>query len=227
MARQGLNCTLSYVNGRTTNTYQVRAGELSYGASMVATESAARIYRAYYPHKSANQQFGIQTLLKDWDERTDFVNWLTTYAQWALDPNQTFATYPYMTASVPSRNFYQRGLPLTGYEWGAHTGMMMFSPTFVFECAFSPGQASAAVATSSVINQWSAFASDPAIQYFYPFGTQLDASQVPQDYSQVVPPSPAAPSATGATSGGTVIGPSGKVAPAGASATTLALLGEF
>jgi len=30
-----------------------------------------------------------------------------------------------------------------------------------------------------VINQWVASAKDPAIQYFYPFGTQLSGSQQP------------------------------------------------
>lgn len=223
MARAGLNATLSYVNG-ATRSYQVRAGDLAFGAEMVATESAARIYRSYYPHKSANQQFSVQVLLKNWAERTDFMNWLSTYAQWALDPNAIRATFPYMTISVPSRSFYQRGLPLDGYEWGAHTGMMAFSPTITFEAAFSPGQTSAGVTTSSVINKWSAFASDPAIQYFYPFGSQLDADSAPENYATVQLPAADTPSTAPATQ---LIGPSGKTVPKGASAADLALLGEF
>lgn len=223
MARAGLNAKLSYVNG-STRTYSVRAGDLSFGAEMVAAESAARIYRAYYPHKSANQQFSVQVLLKNWAERTDFMNWLSTYAQWALDPNAVRAAFPYMTVSVPSRSFYQRGLPLAGFEWGAHTGMMAFSPVIIFEAAFSPGQASAGIATSSVINKWSAFASDPAIKYFYPFGTQLDADSAPENYSRVQLPASDTPSVAPPTQ---LIGPSGKTAPKGASTTDLALLGEF
>jgi hypothetical protein len=198
MARQGLNCTLSYKNGSVLNTYQVRAGDLGYGVQMVAAEDQGRVTRAYYPHKSANQQFTLQILLKNWAERTDFTNWLTVYAQWALDPNVARTVFPFLSVQVPSRNFYQRGLPLTGYEWGAHTGMMMFSPTFVFETGLSPGQSSTSIDVSSVINQWSAFQSDPSIQYFYPFGTQLSASQIPaaaapQDYGQVIPPAPSPP----------------------------------
>jgi hypothetical protein len=179
---------MSYKNGTTLNTYQVRAGDLGYGAEMVAAEDQGRVTRSYYPHKSANQQFTVEILLKNWAERTDFVNWLTAYAQWALDPNIARTVFPFLSVAVPSRNFYQRGLPLTGYEWGAHTGMMMFSPTFVFETGLSPGQQSTAINVSSVINQWSAFQADPAIQYFYPFGTQLSASSVPTDYGQVIPP---------------------------------------
>jgi hypothetical protein len=197
VARQGLNCTLSYVDDSgTTHTYQVRAGDLGYGVQMISAEDQGRVTRAYYPHKSANQQFSIQVLLKNWAERSDFVNWLSSYAQWALDPNMARTVFPFMTAAVPSRNFQQTGLPLTGYEWGAHTGMMMFQPTFVFETGLSPGQQGTGITVSSVINQWSAFGSDPAIQYFYPFGTQLSASQVPEDYGTVLPASPAAPPAT-------------------------------
>jgi hypothetical protein len=192
MARKGLNCTLSYVNG-ATRTYSVRAGELGYGVQMVAAEDEARITRAYYPHKSASQQFSVQVLLKNWDERSDFMNWLTAYAQWALDPNAARTVFPFMSVAVPARNYYQTGLPLTGYEWGAHTGMMMFTPTIVFEAGLSPGQQGTGITVSSVTNKWTAFASDPAIQYFYPFGSQLQGTQVPQDYGSVLPPSPPPP----------------------------------
>jgi hypothetical protein len=212
MARKGLNCTLSYVNG-PTHTYSVRAGDLGYGVQMVAAEDQARINRAYYPHKTANQQFSLQVLLKDWAERSDFMNWLTAYAQWALDPNVARTVFPFMTVTVPSRNYHQTGLPLTGYEWGAHTGMMMFTPTIVFETGLSPGQQGTGITVSTVINRWSAFQSDPAIQYFYPFGTQLAASQVPQDYTQVVPPSPPPPPATVPPTGPPVLPPPYQSAP--------------
>jgi hypothetical protein len=190
VARKGLNCTLSFVNGKTKRTYRIRAGNLGYGVQMVSGESAARIHRAYYPHKTANQQFSVQVLLKDWAERNDFINWLSSYAQWALDPNVVRGSFPVMTVQVPSRDFYQRGMPLQGYEWGAHTGMMMFTPVIMFEAAYSPGQLNVSPETSTVINKWSAFASDPAIRYFYPFGTQLEGDAVPTDYSRVVPPPP-------------------------------------
>jgi hypothetical protein len=194
VARSGLNCRLAYTDGKTTYTYRVRVGDIGYGVKMVAVEDQGRTTRAYYPHKTANSKFSVQVLLKDWDERSDLFSWLASYAQWALDPNSAGTVFPFMTVSVPARNFSQRGLPLTGYEWGAHTGMMAFTPTITFEAGMSPGQPNTAITVSSVINQWSAFGSDPAIQYFYPFGTQLAASQVPQDYGQVVPPSPVPPS---------------------------------
>jgi hypothetical protein len=180
MARAGLNCTLSYPDaGGTTHSYQIRAGAIGHGIQMIFTESQARTARAFYPHRSAMEQFSVVALLKDWDERADFVSWLSTYANYAIDPDISPAAFPWMRVTIPSRSFTQYGVPLTGYEWGAHTGMMMFAPQILFEAAQSPGSGPGTPAYSSVINQWSAFATDPAIQYFYPFGTQLSGSQQP------------------------------------------------
>jgi len=185
--RAGLNCTMSYVDGRgTRRVYRIRAGDLSHGTDMISTESAARTQRAYYPHRSANQQFTVQALLKDWRERTDFTSWLATYASYALDPDAAQPHFPWMTVSVPQREFVQYGVPIQGYEWGAHTGMMMFTPDIVFEAAKSPGQKHYPV-VSSVINKWSAFSADTAIQYFYPFGTQLAGNQQ-GSYANIVYP---------------------------------------
>jgi hypothetical protein len=199
LARHGLNCTFSFSGGSFRHSYRVRAGELSYGVQMVATESVARIDRAYYPHRTANQQFSVQVLLKNWGEREHFVQWLVTYAAWALDPDSTHKSYPYMTVTCPRMDFFQRGLPIAGYEWGAHTGMMMFTPVVVFEAAFSPGQNSPAVPVSEVINKQKVFNSDPAIRYFYPFGVQLSGDQVPSKSSQVGQPPATPPSATGSS----------------------------
>ena len=195
--RKGLNCTLSYLRGTTTRTYSVRAGDLASGVQMVAAEDSGRVLRSYYPHKTASQQFSVQVLLKDWEEYHDFMGWLAGYAQWAIDPSVARTVFPFITVRVPGRGFYHTGLPLTGYEWGVHTGMMMFTPVIVFETGLSPGQQGTGITVSSVVNQWAAFASDPAIKYFYPFGTQLAANQVPENYTQVIPLPPDPPPAFG------------------------------
>lgn len=210
--RRGLNCTLSYVKGKATRTYSVRAGDLSHGVQMVAAEDTGRVIRSYYPHKTASQQFSVQVLLKDWDERNDFMGWLAGYAQWAIDPTVARTVFPFINVRVPGRGFYQTGLPLTGYEWGAHTGMMMFSPTIVFETGLSPGQRGTGITVSQVVNRWAAFASDPAIRYFYPFGTQLSSDQVPENYTNVLPPAPQPPPA--------VTPPAGQPVPVGGPVVT-------
>jgi hypothetical protein len=188
MGRAGLNCTLSYPDSRgITRVYQVRAGAVGHGIQMIYGESAARTARAFYPHRTAMQQFSVVVLLKNWDERRDFVSWLSSYANYAIDPDigTPFQSFPWMQVSIPSRGFIQSGVPLTGYEWGAHTGMMMFTPRVVFESAQSPGSAPSTPQYSTVINKWSSLATDPANQYFYPFSTQLSGTQTGQDYVNV------------------------------------------
>lgn len=187
MRRMGLNCTLSYQRAGAIREYRVRAGDLSHGVEMISTESVARTQRAYYPHRTAMQEFSVQILLKNWDERNHFTNWLANYATYALSPDLVQNPFPWMTVHVPSRDFLFLGVPLQGYQWGAHTGMMMFTPQIIFEAATSPGQTGQAV-LSSVINKWAAFHSDNAIQYFYPIGTQLAGDQAPFNYSKIVYP---------------------------------------
>lgn len=194
MARQGLNGSLSYTDGKASYLYQVRVGDIGYGTDMIFAEDQGRTQRSFYPHRTANQRFSVQVLLKDWAERNDLMTWMTSYAQFALDPTAVRTVFPFMQVSCPVRNFSQQGMPLTGYEWGAHAGMMAFSPVFTFEAAQSPGQVSSKVVTSSVTGTKAAYASDPAVQYFYPFSAQLDASQVPIDYTQVIPSPAALPS---------------------------------
>ena len=199
MARQGLNCTLSYTDSRNVNhVYRIRAGNLAHGVQMISAQSAARTQRAYYPHRTAMQQFTVQALLKDWNERRDFTNWLASYAEYALNPDTPQQFFPFMTVAIPLRNFLEYGVPLQGYQWGAHTGMMTFYTNLVFEAATSPGQGTRHPAISSVINAWTAFTSDVAIQYFYPFGIQLAGNQsgafsqisYPGDPSQFQGPGP-------------------------------------
>lgn len=175
--RKGLNATFSYTDGGgTSRTYRVRVGDIGHGVDMIYNQSQARTERAFYPHRAAEQQFTLTVLLKDWAERTHFTNWLASYASFAIDPDNSSSTFPWMTCTVPGREFTRRGVPLAGYEWGAHTGMMMFTPQIIFAAASTPGQKGLPV-ISTVINKWGAFASDKAIQYFYPIGTQLSGNQ--------------------------------------------------
>lgn len=184
--RMGLNCTLSYARDNARRRYRVRAGAVAHGVQMIAVESAARVTRAYYPHRTARHPFSVVVLLKNWDERRHFNEWLATYAEYAIDPDISHPQFPWMTVEIPSREFTAQGVPVQGYQWGAHTGQMMFAPEIVFEAATSPWQ-SGQPDLSSVINKWQAFTSDKAIQYFYPFGIQLSGNQA-GDYSRIAYP---------------------------------------
>jgi hypothetical protein len=186
--RKGLNCTLSYARGSGNNTYKVRVKGFTHGTMMVFEESHARTHRAYYPHRSAPERFGITVVLKGQKERTDFMNWLGSYGEYVVDPDISGLDFPAMTVTIPDREFTGVGVPLQGYEWGDHVGSMIFEHNLVFEASVDPGQTDQPK-TSSVDNKWSAFASDEAIQFFYPFGTQLSGDAAPAgNYDKIVYP---------------------------------------
>lgn len=188
--RKGLNATLSYKRGGATRAYRVRCNKIVHGTQMIADESQARLRRAYYPHRVSTQQFGIGVLLIGWAERKSFSNWLSTYASYALDPDVGGTNYPTMYVSVPSREFGQRGVPLTGFEWGDHVGSMVFTPTVMFEAAYEPWD-KAQPDITRVENTWAAFAKDDAVKYFYPFGTQLSGEDAPTgNYDKPIYPGP-------------------------------------
>lgn len=187
MPRQGLNGTLSFRRGSSTQAYRVRVGSIVHGSQMVYSESQARLRRAFYPHRVTTQQFSIVVLLKGWNERRSFTNWMTSYLAYALDPDLSASEYPTMLVTVPSYEFSQRGVPLSGYEWGDHVGSMVFNPTVTFEAAYEPWD-KAKPAVTRVENEWRAFVGDKAIQFFYPFGTQLKGDEEPKNYDKVVYP---------------------------------------
>lgn len=189
MPRKGLNCTLSYVRGGKTRMYKVRCNSITHGTQMIADESQARLHRAYYPHRVTTQQFALKILLIGYAERKSFSNWLASYSDYALNPDVSGGTdFPTMSVTVPSREFVHRGVPLSGYEWGDQVGSMIFNPTVVFEAAYEPWN-KAKPDITTVENTWLAFSKDEAIQYFYPFGTQLTGENAPQgDYDKPVYP---------------------------------------
>jgi hypothetical protein len=186
--RQGLNCTLSYSRGSTNNTYKVRATVVTHGTQQIAEESHARTHRAFYPHRSAPQRFAVTVQAKGWSERRDLMNWLGSYGEYMVDPDLSASVYPAMTVLIPSREFTGIGVLLEGYGWGDHIGSMVFEHNLVFESSVDPGQTKQPN-TSTVDNKWEAFTQDQAIQYFYPFGTQLSGNDAPGgNYDKIVYP---------------------------------------
>lgn len=157
-------------------TYQVRCSAVTHGRQMVFDESTGRKTRSFYPHQAAPEQFMIQVDLKGYGERTDFIDWMASYGSYVIDPDNSSLDFPSMQVSVPAVEFMQRGVPLTGYEWGDHVGSMLWQLQMVFEAAIDPADPSKPD-VSYVKDKWDAFAKDKAIQYFYPFGTQLSGDQ--------------------------------------------------
>jgi hypothetical protein len=177
MARKGLNCTLSYMKGKTRHAYRVRANILTHGMKVIYDESDARVRHALYPHRLSSAQFTIGVELIGTPERKSLSDWLASYADAVLDLDLASGEFPSMLVVIPKRNFVRRGVPLSGFEWGDHVGAMVFTPQITFETAAEPGETNPSVSRFvGLVAQ-----TDKDIRYFYPMSHLLNGNEAPPD----------------------------------------------
>ena len=179
MARNGLNCTFSYVRDGTRRAFRVRADMITHGTLVVADESQGRVNRAMYPHRITPAQFAIKVQCNGYKEKTALMNWMASYAEYILTPNRAGRTFPSMSVLIPSRKFNRQGVLVTGIEYGDHVGSMLWEPTFIFETSSEPDDKQIKAITRVVDPDNSvAFREN---RYHYPTGVQLSGSQKPAD----------------------------------------------
>lgn len=168
VATQGIaNCTLSYTTGTDTYALRTRARAVSKGFEVIATESHARQYRAFYPHQRALSPFSVTLELKGYPELKLVMDWLRGYLNAFTNTFQNA-----ISVTVPVMSFFQVGVPVGGIMDQDHTGSNVFLPGVVFESVydaldgkiFSTSGASSSVATVDL----GLTAKDDAGQFFYP-----------------------------------------------------------
>lgn len=175
-ARPGLNGALSYPDSTgAVRGFRIRVETITHSLKSVFDESSGRNRRAMYPHRMSDAQFTLGLVLVGQSERQAFTQFLGSFAAALLDPGAT--TVPVMSVDVPVRGFSRRGIPLSGFEWGAKLGQVVFHPQVVFETSWNPVDGPSDPIASGVPR--ASAVGDPAVQYFYPFGTQLSGDQVP------------------------------------------------
>lgn len=174
-SRPGLNGSLSYPDGARTRAFQVRVETITHGLKPVYAESASRARRALYPHRMSDTRFTLGMMFVGQAEWQAFTSFLGGFAATLLNPGSNAS--PTMTVQVPVRGFVRRGIPLSGFEWGATLGRVVFRPQVEFETSWNPVDGPSDPAPSAVPGI-SAVA-DPNVQFFYPFGTQLSGDQAP------------------------------------------------
>lgn len=204
MARRGLNCKLSYTVGGRKYAFDCRVGEIYHGVRMVADEATSRTRRAYYPHRVSAAPFTLQVIINGYNERVVFSNFLNDYANRALNPNLA-GRFPQMSVWVQSRAFQRSGVPLSGIEWGTHTGAFVWTPQVSFETTIdwnigdteNPGVSTFSLSRSATNRA-------PELKYFYPSGIQLSGNEVPPvgDYTKPVGPGDISDIINGGTTGG-------------------------
>ncbi len=184
MARAGLNTTLSYSYGGKTYTFKIRTQEIAYGSRMVAGESQARTRRAYYPHQITSVPFSLVPIIKGYQERVRFSNYIADYIKRVQDPSLSVANFPTVKVVCAVRNFVRWGVPISGIEWGDHIGSMVWTPRVIFETHVdqSLGDTPGSYKWVSYFQlDQSSIDASPQIKYFYPSGVQLSGSEVPDE----------------------------------------------
>lgn len=184
MSRSGLNCGLLYRYNGKVYTFDLRVKEIAHGSRMVAAESQARTRRAYYPHQVSSMPFSIVPIIKGYQERVQFSNYLADYVRRLQDPALSVSKFPTMRVTCSVRNFERYGVPIQGIEWGDHVGSMVWTPRVVFETHVDqslgdvPGTYNW---ISYFVFSEGALDRSPQIAYFYPSGIQLSGSEVPAE----------------------------------------------
>lgn len=182
--RHGLNASLTYVKGKNQQGYRVRVTNVQHGMKVIYTESSARVRRVLYPHRLSSAQFSVTVQLVGEAEYISFSDWMAAYAEYVLNqPSGAPSDFPFMTVSVPSRNFLRYGVPLTGFTWGDKVGGMLWEQQLAFETAREPGEAQPPLLSAyrAPIKGYQ------TSQYFYPSGQQLSGANGPPEGTYPTP----------------------------------------
>lgn len=154
------NCTLSFTKASVNYTMQTRVRGISHGFSVIADESAARQYRAFYPKQRAVDPFTVTFELKGYPQARQVMDYLRKFMTAVIQTGSTS-----MTVRVPSRNFLRQGVPTGGVMDTDQTASNVFLPTIVFDSITDPLDTSTPVVSGVVLGSTSA---DDAAKFFYP-----------------------------------------------------------
>lgn len=127
------NAALRYTYGGKVHTAYVRISKTNYSYSVTSTESHARLYRAFYPHRRALGNFVVQVDAIGYTEFRAFMNWLRAYANNMFEGQTGDArgALP-MEVLMPSRHFHMYGILTEGIDDHDQVGSMVFSPQLKF-----------------------------------------------------------------------------------------------
>lgn len=128
-----VNCTLSFSKAGVNHTLKTKVRALGHGFSVIATESAARQYRAFYPHQRAPDPFWLTFDLNGYPQAKQVMDFLRKFMAAVVQTGSVS-----MTVSVPVRNFVRQGVPTDGVMDTDQVASSVFRPTVVFDSVSDP-----------------------------------------------------------------------------------------
>lgn len=139
------NCTLSYTTKSNAYSFGTKVRGIASGWSVLATESHARLHRAFYPMQKTEGPFQLTMDLNGYTEFHKLMTFLINYVGALLGTAANAAGTPQTSAMTVLAaqpdglgNFFQIGIPFTGMYDDDHVGSMVFNPTVVFMPVLDP-----------------------------------------------------------------------------------------
>lgn len=202
------NCTLSYARAGVPYSMKLRCRGLSHGFSVIASESAGRKYRAFYPHQRAVDSFSVTLELAGYTQYRSVMQWLIGYMNSVVSAGSVS-----MTVNVPARNFLRQGVPTGGVMDMDQTASNLFLPTIAFASVTDPLDTSTPPVARVDLGSTSA---DDAAKFFYPVSASTNDPNATADSFYDSSPTPSPPPTNETVPGtrlpsGYVVQPSGGV----------------
>lgn len=158
------DAAFSFTAGGSGYYFTTRCNRITHGYEVVASESHARVTRAFYPRQRALSQFTMRLQLKGYGDYKSFMDFMRTY----LNSFASTATNA-MSVTVPQRNFVRYGVPVGGISDGDHTASMLFEPVIVFESIYDPLDTAIFTTTNDASQvDLGTSQADSAATFFYP-----------------------------------------------------------
>lgn len=193
------NCTLSYTTNANAFSFGTKVRGIASGWTVLATESHARLHRAFYPMQKTEGPFQLTMELNGYTEFHKLMSFLMNYVGALLGTAANPAGTPQTSAMTVLAdqpdglgNFFQIGIPITGMSEGDHVGSMVFAPTLVFMPVMDPTDPTIYTnATGAAGISWEDFTNTDngdASQFYYPRSAgSLDPTAVSQSLYDIPP----------------------------------------
>lgn len=179
------NATLSFTKSNVNYTLDLRVRGFAQGFSVIFTESAARQYRAFYPHQRAVDPFTLTFELMGYPQLKKVMDYLRNFMTAVVQTGSTS-----MTVRVPSYNFLRQGVPTGGVMDLDQTASNVFYPMVVFDSITDPLDTSTPALSSVDLGSTAA---DDAAKFFYPPSASTNDPNATADSFYDSAPVPTAP----------------------------------
>lgn len=161
------------ISGPSAGKRQIRAMDINYGITIVATSDEARSRRAFYPLITTVPAFTLTVGFVSWEERERFNQWMSTFMTKISEGTVRDGS---LTIRVPSRDFIRTCVVQGDLEYGEGVGDLAYTTTLSFIGASDPTDPTLG-AKARGASYYQSAANDSVSQFFYPAAQQIKGAE--------------------------------------------------